>query len=138
MEKTIIEINGVKLEVDLTTARRIDTFHVGDNVKIYEKDTKKIFPGIIVAFDSFKDAPSITVAYYKEGSYWETPSINFIYYNTETSDKWELILASDDEITVSGDSVVKRFEAEITKKQREADELRAKLDYFETYFLRKR
>ena len=32
--KTQIEINGVKLEVDLRNATRIDEFKVGDNVKV--------------------------------------------------------------------------------------------------------
>ena len=35
-DKRIIEINGVKLEVDMTTARRIDEFRVGDTVKVAE------------------------------------------------------------------------------------------------------
>ena len=33
-EKRIIDINGMKMEVDLRTAKRIDTFKVGDNVKV--------------------------------------------------------------------------------------------------------
>ena len=36
--KTMVEIDGVKMEVDLRTARRIDTFAVGDNVKVLCKD----------------------------------------------------------------------------------------------------
>lgn len=36
--KRIIEIDGVKIEVDLRTAKRIDTYRVGDNVKILNKD----------------------------------------------------------------------------------------------------
>ena len=35
MSKQIIEINGVKLEVDLSTAKRIDEFRVGDTVKVF-------------------------------------------------------------------------------------------------------
>lgn len=135
MEKRIIEIDGVKVEVDLTTARRIDTFRIGDNVKVYERDTKKIKPGVITSFDNFKDDPSITVAVFTEGSYWDSPKIEFIYFNPSTSDKWDIILASDDEIRVSGDSVVARFEAEIQKKQREADDLKEKLEYFKRFFL---
>ena len=34
-EKRIIDINGMKMEVDLRTAKRIDTFKVGDNVKVW-------------------------------------------------------------------------------------------------------
>ena len=37
-EKRIVEIDGVKIEVDLRTAKRIDTFAVGDNVKVLCKE----------------------------------------------------------------------------------------------------
>ena len=37
-DTTIIEINGLKLEIDLRSAKRIDSFRVGDNVKILRKD----------------------------------------------------------------------------------------------------
>ena len=33
-----IEINGVKLEIDLRTAKRVDTFKIGDNVKVLKKE----------------------------------------------------------------------------------------------------
>ena len=36
-EKRIIEIDGMKVEVDLRHAKRVDTFKVGDNVKILDK-----------------------------------------------------------------------------------------------------
>jgi len=39
--KRIIEINGVKLEVDLTTARRIDEFKVGDTVKVLDSRNER-------------------------------------------------------------------------------------------------
>ena len=35
--KRIVEIDGVKIEVDLRKAKRVDSFQVGDNVKILEK-----------------------------------------------------------------------------------------------------
>ena len=34
--KRIIEINGIKMEVDLRNAKRIDTFKVGDPVKVLD------------------------------------------------------------------------------------------------------
>ena len=37
-EKRIVEIDGVKIEVDLRTAKRVDSYKVGDNVKILEKE----------------------------------------------------------------------------------------------------
>ncbi|WP_259905100.1 hypothetical protein [Lactiplantibacillus plantarum] len=34
MSKETVEINGVKFEIDMDTAKRIDTFKVGDNVSV--------------------------------------------------------------------------------------------------------
>lgn len=51
--KRIIEINGVKLEVDLRKATVIDNYKVGDQVKVLSKeyqDTYKVSCGIITDF----------------------------------------------------------------------------------------
>ena len=37
-EKRIIEINGVKLEVDLSQARVVENYRIGDNVKILQNE----------------------------------------------------------------------------------------------------
>ena len=50
-EKKIVEVNGIKLEVSLTTDKRIDEYKIGDNVKILMKRYSGAFdsyPGIIV------------------------------------------------------------------------------------------
>ena len=63
-EKRIVEIDGVKIEVDLRTAKRIDTFRVGDNVKVLCKEYNgdfKVKPGIITDFCNFKEKSSISV-----------------------------------------------------------------------------
>lgn len=137
MEKRIIEVNGMKLEVDLTTARRIDTFKVGDNVKILRKKDsyrdEKIFSGMITSFDNFKESPAITVAYI-EKDYNSSPNIKFVYITKDT-DNYEIILASPDEIHLTEDGIVEGFEREIRKKENEASELREKLDYFKKYFM---
>lgn len=135
--KRIVEINGVKIEVDLRSAKRIDTFKVGDNVKVYRKEHNDVMPGVIVDFANFQEMPTLTIAYYKESTYsFESSKIEFIHYNTQTQDKYELVFASKDEIQVSGDSVVRMFNHEIDKYQRKADELRKQLDFFKERFLK--
>ena len=140
MEKRIIEIDGMKVEIDMETARRIDTFHIGDNVRVLDKTSANIVVrcGIITAFNAFKDDPCITVAVFKDGDYWSPPSIDFIYIHSGMDEKYEIVLASDDEIRVSGEGVVERFDSVIWKKQKELDDLKAKKEYFETYFLRRK
>jgi hypothetical protein len=43
-EKTIIEVSGVKLEVDLRQARRIEEIRIGDRVKVLTKDYSADWP----------------------------------------------------------------------------------------------
>ncbi|MHC4294732.1 MAG: hypothetical protein ACYSTL_04025, partial [Planctomycetota bacterium] len=50
----VVEINGVKLEVDLRHAKVIDQFRVGDRVKVLKKKYEKVYeshPGAIIGFD---------------------------------------------------------------------------------------
>ena len=136
--KRIIEIDGVKVEIDLRTAKRVDSFKVGDNIKILDKeyDSYKVKPGIIVDFAEFQELPTIVIAVFDEGSWSSTPNISFIYYNKNTSKKVEIVSCSEDEIKVSKEGVIERFEREIQKKKNEYDDLKNKLEYFKTHFLK--
>ena len=136
--KRIIEIDGVKVEIDLRTAKRVDSFKVGDNIKILDKeyDTYKVKPGIIVDFAEFQELPTIVIAVFDEGSWSSTPNISFIYYNKNTSKKVEIVSCSEDEIKVSKEGVIERFEREIQKKKNEDEDLKNKLEYFKTHFLK--
>ena len=137
-EKRIVEIDGVKIEVDLRTAKRVDSYKVGDNVKILEKESSdyKVKPGIIVDFAEFNELPTIVIAVFEEGGYYSRPSIKFINYNAKTSEKIEMVPASEDEIKVSRDSVVEMFEREISRKKNELLDLQNQLDYFMEKFLK--
>ena len=136
--KRIVEIDGVKVEVDLRTAKRVDSFKVGDNVKILDTNYSgyKVKPGIIVDFAEFKELPTIVIAVFEEGSWSTSPSISFIYYNSETSEKIEIVPASDDKIKLSKDGVIEKFEREIQKKKNEYTDLQNQLDYFKKHFLK--
>lgn len=137
-EKRIVEIDGVKVEVDLRTAKRVDSFKVGDNVKILDKDYSgyKVKPGIIVDFAEFKELPTIVIAVFEEGSWSSSPSISFIHFNAAMSEKIELVPASEDEIKLSKDGVIEKFEREIQKKKNEYIDLQNQLEYFKKHFLK--
>ena len=136
--KKIIEINGVKLEVDLRTARRIDEFKVGDTVKVLDtrNNRNEVRPGVITDFANFKSLPTLIVAMYKAGDYWSAPSIEFIYYNTDTEDI-EIVGVSAEETIVSKDTIVERFNDEIAKKRDALNDLIVKRDTFIKYFGKK-
>lgn len=134
-EKRIIEINGVKLEVDLRSARRIDEFKVGDSVKVLDRrnDKNEMRSGVITDFANFKELPTIMVAVYKGGSYWEKPSVEFIPFNADT-EGIEIVGVSAEETIVSRDTVVQKFDDEIAKKRDELNDLIIKRDTFVKYF----
>lgn len=126
----IIEVNGVKLEVDLRTAKRIDRFQIGSRVKLLIKEYSNyvVYPGTIIGFEPFDKLPTIIVAYVKRG--YNECSINFLYYNSETKDH-ELVLAQDNDfLGLEKETVLKNMNAEIQKKEAEAEDLRRKRDYF--------
>lgn len=134
-DKRIVEINGIKLEVDLRSARRIDEFKVGDTVKVLDNRNEKneVRTGVITDFANFKELPTIIVAVYKAGDYWTKPNIEFIPYNAETSGI-EIVGVSAEEIIVSKETIVQKFDDEIAKKRDELNDLIIKRDTFVKYF----
>lgn len=125
-----VEINGVKLEVDMRTAKRIDTFKVGDNVKILIKEYSctKIYNGVIVEFLNFNELPTIQVAYF-EDSWNSSELIKFININEETKD-FEILPTSKHEMTLTKSRFLDKLNNKIAEKQNEVDELTNKRDWF--------
>ncbi len=62
MSQETVEINGVKFEINMDTAKRIDTFKVGDNVRLLDKrySSSQIYTGVILGFYNFKELPTMT------------------------------------------------------------------------------
>lgn len=136
--KRIVEINGIKLEVDLRSARRIDEFRVGDNVKVLDSRNGKslVRSGVITDFANFKELPTLIVAMYCPPDYWSKPSVEFLYYNSQTEDV-EIVGVSAEEVIVSRETVVQKFDDEIAKKRDELNDLIIKRDTFVKYFVKK-
>jgi hypothetical protein len=136
-EKRIIEINGIKMEVDLRTAKRIDEFKLGDSVKVLKKNGSDytVTPGVIIDFVNFKELPTIQIVIFKM-DYWGN-HVDFINFNESTKDI-EISKVSDHELRLEKSRIIDKFNIEIEKKQGEADELKAKrqyiLDNFGKYF----
>lgn len=135
--KRIIEINGIKLEVDLSTAKRIDEFKVGDNVKVLKKnnaDKYDVLAGVIVEFVNFKELPTIIIAVFKM-DYWSGATLEFINFNSET-ENIEITLCCEHELKIEKSRVIDRFDLEIEKKQAEIDVLKNKREYFVNNFMK--
>jgi hypothetical protein len=135
-ETTIIEINGVKMEVDLRRARVIhDNLRIGSKVKILSKGAysgQKVHPGVIVGFDAFQSLPTITVAYIV-GEFMSC-ELKFATINEKTTDSWEMVPAMDDDLPVSRANVLESFDREQIKLERQIADLADKRVYFERMF----
>lgn len=70
--KRIIEVGGVKVEVDLREATQVNQYHVGDRVKILVESyggSTEVYDGVILDFYDFKSLPSIQVGYLKHDEF---------------------------------------------------------------------
>lgn len=137
-EKTIIEINGIKLEVDLRGAKVIENYKIGDNVRLLEKgyDNKyDVYPGVIVAFDQFKKLPTIVIAYLKIS--YSSAEIEFAYLNDQTAKegKFEIAPANYiDEVHFKKASVLESMDKQVTKLKNDMEEVETKRAYFLHHF----
>ncbi len=133
---TIIEINGIKMEVDLRKARIVhDNMRVGSRVKILEKGAYSgptVHAGVIVGFEPFKELPTVVVAYVKTG--YSAGGIEFAYINSKSADKWEMVPSIDDHLPVVKADVLAHFEREINKAQAALHDIEAKRDFFLRHF----
>lgn len=141
MEKqtTVIEINGLKLEVDLRNARRIDTLQVGSRVKCLVKSYGGSFSthaGVVVGFEPFPSAPTIVVAYLDTG--YGSGTLKFHSFNSQSKD-FEIVVDIDaNALEVDKAHILSQFDREAEKKRQELEDVIAKrkffLDHFGRYF----
>ena len=129
-EKTVIEIKGVKMEVDMRHAVRIDQLQVGDRVKVLVKEYSdhKVYPGVVIGFEPFKELPTIIIAYMKFS--WSGVDLAFLYFNSDTKET-EVVKAIDaDQLDFDKKDILDKLQREINKKEAEIREIEEKRDYF--------
>ena len=129
-----IEINGVKFDVDMTNAKRIDEFRVGDNIKVLRKgygSGYNVLAGVIVEFVNFKELPTIVIAVFETD--YSGSKLNFFNYNAETKDI-EITKCSDHELRLEKNKVIDLMNNEIEKYRKQAEDVQAKKDWFLKYF----
>lgn len=135
-EMTIIEINGVKMEVDLRRARVVhDNLRIGSKVKILAKSGyggPSVYPGVIVGFDAFATLPTITVAYVVHS--YASAELKFAAINAKSAETYEMVPSQDDDLPVERGFVMEAFARQIDTKRREIEDIEAKRDYFARMF----
>lgn len=136
MDKRIIEVGGVKLEVDMRHARVVDSYRVGDNVKVLLKtygDSFESHAGVIVGFDNFQMRPTVVIAYLK--TEYSGADIKFFYLNKDSKDV-EICPMIGDELIIDKGRVVDLLDRSIASKEKELEDVKTKKAYFLTNFRR--
>jgi hypothetical protein len=133
--KRIIEIDGVKLEVDLREAKQVDKFKVGQNVKVlveeYDNDFRA-YPGAIIGFDNFKNKPTIVVIYLKAD--YSGAEIEYAYICEGQKKRVEIVPVSDEEISFNKGRIIDLLNSEIETKKQKLKDVEAKKAYFLKHF----
>ncbi len=129
----IVEINGVKFEVDLSKAKLISEFQIGDKVNVLIKDYSeyKVYPGIITGFNNFQSLPTITICYLSFN--YSEASLKFVHFNNETKDI-QITPCNISDVMFNKADVIAKMEREIIKKQEETKDLEMKLNFFQINF----
>lgn len=132
----IIEVGGIKLEVDMRHAVKVEYYKVGTKVRILKKSSSygeeyKTYGGVIIGFDQFKKQPSILIAYLKS-SYGDA-EIEFLTFNDKTKDV-EICIADSNFIPFEKATILEKLNNKITEEEQSLLEARAKKEYFMKYF----
>ena len=128
--KRVIEINGVKLEVDLRDAKIIDNYKVGDTVKILKEkytDDFKSYLGVIVGFDDFEKHPTIIVCYLDVD--YSGADIKFAHINSKSKDV-EICQINEWDVSFTKQDVLDRLNIELEKEKEKVRDLESKKIYF--------
>jgi len=132
----IVEVAGIKMEVDMRRAVKVECYKVGTKVRILKKSSSygeeyKTYGGVIIGFDQFVKQPSILIAYLKS-SYGDT-EIEFLTFNDETKDV-EICIADDNFIPFQKATVLEILSNKIVEAEQHLLEAHAKKEYFEKNF----
>lgn len=125
-----IEINGMKLEVDMRTARKVETFKVGDRVKVLVKNYSgyKSHPGAIVGIDAFNNLPTLVVAYVPD-VFSNDGKIEMAYINAQTEDT-EICPMVEDDIVPTRQTILDYFNKSIDRLDEQKREILTRKEYF--------
>jgi hypothetical protein len=129
-EKTVVEINGVKMEVDLRTARVVDNYRVGDTVKVLRKEYSgyAVDYAVIINFTAFEKLPTIELlAVDRDGR------VRYQSFNAETKDI-EIAPLNELEVQFDYENITQKLNREIDTKEKELLEARARARAFHGAF----
>jgi hypothetical protein len=130
-----IVIGALTIAASRDAAVRAEVLRVGDPVRVLTKPSygePKVHTGVIVAFEPFRDQPTVVVAYIE--SEFSKAELKIVAFNDKTKEI-EIIAAPENvNIGIERSRVLDWFNQEERKKLAEIDEIKAKREYFDRYF----
>jgi hypothetical protein len=130
-DKQVIEVGGVKLEVDMRYARRIETLTVGAPVRVLVKsygENYNVHSGVVIGFEPFAKLPTIIVAY-MEVEYGGA-KVKFLHLNANSKDTEVVAADSDAVVAFDGAKAIEAIDRSIEKARGELNNLIAQKAYF--------
>lgn len=129
-EKRIVEINGIKMEVDLRTAKVIDNYRVGDSVKLLRKqyDGYNVLPAVIIGFVEFSKLPTIELLAVDHSG-----TVSFFVFNENTKET-EIAPFNNYEIEFERSTIVDKLEANVRRAEEDLRNAKGKLEAFTKMF----
>lgn len=130
MDSKIIEINGIKMAIDERTAKvqKVDTFKVGDPVKLLYKDynSYSVKFGVIIGFDDFKSRPTISVAYL------DYSELKYIYISQGSEN--EILAVESHDLVMEKTWILDKMKQRVLNKERELEDEKSKMQNFINMF----
>lgn len=132
-DNKIIEINGVKFEVDARTAtlRQLSTIRIGAKVKVLKDDQVKY--GTVIGFEPFAENPVVIICYIDSQYYSSAPDFKFLYFSAKSKEQ-VVVSSEDDDVGLERDDVVMKIDKAIAQKEVEIKDLEDKKRYFLSKF----
>lgn len=132
-QKRIIEIGGIKMEVDLRDCKVVEHYKVGDQIKVLMKKYSdyKSFPGVIIGFDNFKNLPSILIAYLEMD--YSGANVHFLTFHEQLEDV-EICPLNELDKYFDKSEAMEQLDKKIDKAKDEVKDLEMKKKYFESTF----
>lgn len=133
----IVEVQGVKMELDMRegTVTNVDTYRVGDSVKVLTKqynDNYTSHIGTIIGFDQFPDLPTICIAYLELG--YSDVEIKYVYVNDKSKEDIKLAPLNKFDKPLTREEILNKFDKKIEVKEDEIIDLKRKKALFLTQF----
>jgi len=131
----IVEVGGIKLEIDERTARTIEQYRVGEPVKCLVQaygDKYDLYPGVIIGFADFAELPTIEVMY-ANTTFNATDPFIIKAINAKTTGI-EIAPMQELELLMDRQGMMVKFDAAIRKMETDLSDMMAKREYFDTHF----